>query len=273
MGVKTVAEIGINHNGDINIAKDLIRLSSYYGFDYVKIQKRTPDICVPEDQKHKRKETPWGEMSYIDYKHQLEFSEDQIKELVEYSSRYGLEFFASVWDRPSVDLMSRYTRIGKIPSALIVDLELCAYAKMQFETLIISTGMSTEQQIRECVIACNPDVIMHSNSTYPTPVSELNMRYISWLKQTYPDKAIGYSGHEKGIFPTLGSVALGVQWIERHVTMDKKMWGSDQKSSLDTSEMHDLIQGIREIEQSLQQEPGPRQITLSEKEKMRTLRK
>lgn len=178
---KIIAEMGINHNGDLNIAKKIIDLCAEHNCDYIKIQKRNPDICVPEHQKQKMRETPWGKISYIDYKHKIEFDENEIKELVEYSNNKNITFFASVWDKDSVDMMSKYTNIGKIASASITDNDLCKYAREKFKYLIISTGMSTEDEIDECVKCCDPDVIMHTNSTYPCPPELLNMRYIEHL--------------------------------------------------------------------------------------------
>ena len=256
--MNTIAEIGINHNGDIEICKNLIYCAKISGFKYVKIQKRNPDVCVPEHQKNKIRDTPWGEMTYLDYKKKIEFDEKQIQELVKYSNEIDIIFFSSVWDKDSVDLMAKYTKIGKIPSALITDLDLCSYARKNFDKLIISTGMSTEKEIETCINTCNPDIIMHSNSTYPCPVEDLNMKYITWLKEKYPKKEIGYSGHESGIVTTLISVPLGATWIERHVTMDKTMWGSDQKASLDIQEMFELIQNIKIIEASCKYEPQER---------------
>ena len=155
---KLIAEIGINHNGSIKLAKKLIYIAKLSGFDYAKIQKRNPDVCVPEHQKNKKKNTPWGEMTYLEYKKKIEFNEEEIKELVNYSNEIGIGFFASVWDKDSVDLMAKYCNIGKIPSALITDLELCKYARQKFKYLIISTGMSTEEEIVKCIEICVPNV-------------------------------------------------------------------------------------------------------------------
>ena len=188
--IKIIGEIGINHNGSIELCKKLIDLCKLSGCNYAKIQKREPDLCVPENQKTKLRETPWGTMTYLDYK-KIEFNEDEIKELIEYSKNIGIEFFASVWDKTSVDIMCKYTKISKIPSALITDLELCAYAREKFEKLIISTGMSTEEEVVECIKVCNPDIIMRTNSTYPCPVEELNLNYINWLKEKIQIKKLG----------------------------------------------------------------------------------
>ena len=271
--VKFIAEIGINHNGSLDMCKKMIMLSKIAGADYVKIQKRNPDICVPESQKNKEKSTPWGNMTYLEYKYKIEFNEDQIKELCNYSKSLGIDFFASVWDKDSVDIMSKYTKISKIGSALINDLELCKYARNKFDFLIISTGMSTEEEIDKCVEACDPDVIMHTNSTYPCKSEDLNLRYIEWLKNKYPTKQIGYSGHEYGLVTTYATIPLGAVWIERHITLDKDMWGSDQSSSVNPDGLIKLIKGIKEIEKAIQYEPGPRKQFEGEKFKKSTLRK
>jgi len=271
--VNVIAEIGINHNGSIEDCKKMIMLSRVAGVDYVKIQKRNPDICVPEHQKVKRKDTPWGEMSYLEYKWKIEFNEEQIKELCDFSNSIGIKFFASVWDLDSVYLMSRYSRIGKIGSASINDLELCRAARKAFDTLIVSTGMSTEEEIDMCIEACNPDIIMHTNSTYPCPIEDLNLRYIEWLKKKYPNKEIGYSGHEYRLCTTIATVVLGAKWIERHITLDRHMWGSDQKSSIEPHGLFSLVQDIRAVEKAIQYEPQPRLQFTGENLKKESLRK
>ena len=270
--VKIISEIGINHNGSMDLCKQLIMLSKVAGADYAKIQKRNPDVCVPEHQKSKRRMTPWGEMSYLEYKHRMEFSEEQIKELCEYSRNIGIEFFASVWDLDSVKVMAKYTRIAKIGSALITDLELCRAAREAFDTLIISTGMSTEEEVLACIDACNPDVVMHTNSTYPCPTEDLNLRYIEWLQQHHPNREIGYSGHEYGLVTSYAAVAMGATWVERHVTLDRNMWGSDQSSSIEPSGLIKLVKGIRDIEQATKYEPGPRRQFEGENAKRTSLR-
>jgi len=247
---KVIAEIGINHNGSVDIATKLIDVASIAGCDYVKFQKRTPDLCVPDDQKNKLRQTPWGEIKYIDYKKRIEFEEKEFDQIFSYAKEKGVECFASVWDLPSVDFMKKYGNISKIPSALITDLDLCRYARNNFETLIISTGMSTEEEIEKCVAACNPDVIMHTNSTYPSPVSELNLNYIKWLQDKYPAE-IGYSGHEYGLVTTFAAVAMGCTWVERHLTLDRTMWGSDQVASVEPQGFMKLTKGIRDIDSAM----------------------
>jgi N-acetylneuraminate synthase len=270
---KIIAEIGINHNGSVDTCKKLINVASVAGCDYVKIQKRTPDLCVPENQKNKIRSTPWGDMTYLEYKKRIEFNEEQIQELLSYSNEQNINFFASVWDIPSSELMAKYTKITKIPSALITDLDLCKHARENFETLIISTGMSTEKEIEECIKTCDPDVVMHTNSTYPAPVEELNLNYIKWLQCKYLDRKIGYSGHEYGLVSTFASVALGVEWVERHITLNHHMWGSDHLSSLEPSGLFKLVKGIRDIEKSFSIPTGPRVLTEGEKPKRESLRK
>ena len=270
---KIIAEIGINHNGSVDACKKLINVASVAGCDYSKIQKRTPDLCVPENQKSKIRSTPWGDMTYLEYKKRIGFNEEQIQELLSYSNEQNINFFASVWYIPSSELMAKYTKITKIPSALITDLDLCKHARENFETLIISTGMSTEKEIEACVIACDPDVIMHTNSTYPAPVKELNLNYIKWLQFKYLDRKIGYSGHEYGLVSTFASVALGVEWVERHITLNHNMWGSDHLSSLEPSGLFKLVKGIRDIEESFSIPTGPRVLTEGEKPKRESLRK
>lgn len=271
--VNIISEIGINHNGSIEICKKLIMLSKLAGSDYVKIQKRNPEVCVPDEQKKILRQTPWGEMTYLDYKKKLEFNEEQIKELVQYSKDNDIIFFASVWDIDSAKLMSKYSNIGKIGSACITNLELCKKARELFDILIISTGMSTEEEIEKCVEVCDPDIIMHTNSTYPCPIEDLNLNYIHWLKNKYQDKEIGYSGHEYGLVTSFASVAMGATWVERHITLDRNMWGSDQESSIEPTGLFKLIKGIRDIEKATKYPQGERILFDKENIKKKSLRK
>jgi N-acetylneuraminate synthase len=275
--VKVIAEIGINHNGDIEIAKQLIMVAKAAGCDYVKFQKRNPDVCVPEDQKSKMRQTPWGEITYLEYKWKTEFGEKEYDEIDRFCKQLNIGWFASVWDMDSVDFMMRYkTDLGvvmKIPSALITDINLCQYARQKSDYLMISTGMSDECQIDDCVLSCQPDVIMHTNSTYPCPVEELNLNYISWLKRKWVDKEIGYSGHEYGLVTTFATIPMGVTWIERHITLDRTMWGSDHSASIEPSGLFKLVKGIRDIEASLSIPIKARELFGGELAKMKTLRK
>lgn len=277
MRTKIIAEIGINHNGDIEIAKQLILVAKAAGCDYVKFQKRNPDICVPEEQKSLMRKTPWGEITYLEYKWKTEFGEKEYDEIDRFCKEIGINWFASVWDKTSVDFMTKYkTDLGivmKIPSALITDLELCEYAREKSDYLMISTGMSTEDEVRGCINACDPDVIMHTNSTYPCPVEELNLNYIHWLKNWYNEKEIGYSGHEYGLVTTFTTIPMGVTWVERHITLDRGMWGSDHSASIEPSGLFKLVKGIRDIENALSTPIGPRELFGGELSKMKSLRK
>ena len=269
--IKIIAEIGINHNGSVEMSKRLIDAAVVAGCDYAKFQKRTPDICVPDHQKNNLRETPWGKIKYIDYKKKIEFEKEEYDEIFDYVKDKPIEVFASVWDKPSVDFMKQYGGPMKIGSALINDIELCKYARDNTDLLIISTGMSTEIEIEKCIKACNPDVIMHTNSTYPSPIEELNLSYIGWLRKKW-NIAVGYSGHEWGLVTTFAAATLGATWIERHITLDRTMWGSDQMSSVEPHGLIKLVKGIRDIERAMGT-GGPRTCLGSEKEKRKSLRK
>lgn len=274
MATKIIAEIGINHNGCIDTAKRLMMVASAAGCDYAKFQKRNPDVCVPEDQKSKIRSTPWGDMTYLEYKHRIEFNRGQMLDLIQFGRSIGIGVFASVWDVGSAELMSDLDRgVAKIPSALITDLDLCRRARELFDLLIISTGMSTEEEIDRCVAACNPDVIMHTNSTYPCPVDQLNLNYLLHLRSKHPDRQIGYSGHEYGLVTTFATVPMGASWIERHITLDRQMWGSDHASSVEPAGLMKLVRGIRDIEYAMGVLPGDRTVTAGELDKMKSLRK
>ena len=270
--VKIIAEIGINHNGSLEIAKKLIDVAKVSGCDYVKFQKRTPDICVPEEQKSKLRKTPWGEMTYIDYKHKIEFEKEEYDAINDYCAQVNIKWFASVWDKPSVDFMKQYTNIGKIPSALITDHELMTYARENFNTLLISTGMSTEDEISKAIKIGNPDVVFHTNSSYPSKIDELNLNYIPYLKQKHcKNREVGYSGHEFGLTTTFATIPMGAKWIERHITLDRTMWGSDQMSSVEPHGLIKLVKGIKDIELALG-DTGPRKLLGTELQKRKSLR-
>ena len=269
--IKIIAEIGINHNGSLESAKKLVDVACVAGCNYVKFQKREPEICVPQAQRNKMRDTPWGPMTYIDYKNKIEFGKKEYDEIFSYCKKKEIECFASVWDEVSIDFMKNYTDTTKIPSALITNKNLCRTAREKNNFLIISTGMSTEQEIDRCISYCDPDVIMHTNSSYPSKIEELNLNYILWLQDKYPNKDIGYSGHEFGLVTTHATVPMGVTWIERHITLDRTMWGSDQMASIEPHGLIKLVKGVRNIEKSLG-DGGPRVILESEMKKIESLR-
>ena len=258
--IQIIAEIGINHNGDIEIAKKLIDIAAESGCDLVKFQKRNPDVCVPESKKNQLRNTPWGNITYLEYKKRIEFSKQQYEILFDYARLKNLIPFASVFDTDSVDIIHKLTNILKIGSANTKDAELCKYARSKSQTLMISTGISREEDIEKYNKEYNPDIIFHTTSVYPCPKELLNLRYIEWLKNKYKDKIIGYSGHESSIYPTIIAASLGVKYIERHITLDQNMWGSDHKSSLNPDQLKILCSEIRNMEIYLQQTVTARTI-------------
>jgi N-acetylneuraminate synthase len=285
MKTKIIGEIGINFAyGDdkskfLENTKKLIDVASVAGCDYVKFQKRTPELCVPEEQKTKAKRVPWRneEITYLEYKDDSEFGKVEYDEIDRYCKEKGIKWFASVWDKKSVDFMKQYKVDGqiimKIPSALISDLELCSYARQNCDLLIISTGMSTEDEIKSCVDSCNPDVIMHTNSSYPSKVDELNLEYINWLKDNYKrdGREFGYSGHEFGLVTTMATITMGSTWVERHITLERTLWGSDQMASVEPGGLMKLVKGIRDIESAMGGY-GKREVIGSELDKRKSLR-
>lgn len=272
MSTKIIAEIGINHNGDIGIIKKLIDIADAAGCDYVKFQKRNPDSSVPNNQKNKRKNTPWGEMTYLDYKKKIELGKAEYDKINDYCSyTKNIKWFASVWDLESAEFMKQYTNIVKIPSAHLTNTKLGKYCRENFDTLILSTGMSTEEEIGDAVLEYKPDVIMHTNSCYPTKIEELNLRYIEWLRDLYPSKKIGFSSHDYGIISSIMAIALGATWIENHITLSHDMWGSDQQSSKEPVGLFKLVKNIRDMEKALGKY-GERKLFDSELEKKKSLR-
>ena len=271
MSVYIIAEIGINHNGSIDIAKKLIDVAVVAGCDAVKFQKRTPELCVPDEQKNVMKDTPWGRMTYLDYKYKLEFGEAEYDEINSYCLSKGIEWFVSAWDVDSLDFAIKYSDTVKIPSAHLDNDHLLELSRKKFKRLLLSTGMSSEAQIEHAVKVGRPDVLFHTNSTYPTPVNELNLLYISWLKNKYENTIIGYSGHEFGLVPTFSAVTLGATYVERHITLDRTMWGSDQMASVEPGGLLKLVKGIRDLEFALKGD-SQREITVGELSKLKSLR-
>lgn len=249
-----IAEIGINHNGSLDIAKKLIDEAVEAGCSAVKFQKRTPELCVPRDQWNIERDTPWGRMTYMDYRHKVEFSFVEFVEINRYCRARGIDWFASCWDELSVDFIEQFDPpLYKAASASLTDHALLARMKATGKPLIISTGMSTLDEIITAVDAIGTDnlLIAHSTSSYPCPLEELNLRMIHTLRERFPDVPVGYSGHETGLATTVAAVALGACFVERHFTLDRAMWGSDQAASVEPTGMHRLVKDIRAVEDAL----------------------
>jgi N-acetylneuraminate synthase len=249
-----IAEAGINHNGDLDIAKKIIDAAAHAGADAVKFQKRTPEICTPPEQQKQMRETPWGYITYLDYRYKVEFSEEQYREIDRHCKEKGIDWMVSVWDEPSVDFMEKFdTPAYKLPSASLTDHKLLKHVRKTGKPVIISTGMSTMKEIHKGVSAVGLEnlVIMHSTSAYPCPPEELNLRMIETLRREFPDTPVGYSGHEVGLVPSAIAVALGATSVERHITLDRAMWGSDQAASVEPGGFEKLVKYIRVTEASL----------------------
>jgi N-acetylneuraminate synthase len=252
--VFVVAEIGINHNGSLDVAKKLVDGAVLSGADAVKFQKRTPELCVPKEQWRLERDTPWGRMSYIDYRRKVEFGEREYAAIDRHCRERGILWFASCWDEEAVDFMERFDPpCYKAASASLTDHALLRKKKATGRPLILSTGMSTIEEIRDGIEAAGRQdlLIAHSTSTYPCPVEQLNLRMIHTLKAAYPECPIGYSGHETGLAPTWAAVTLGATFVERHITLDRAMWGSDQAASVEIGGLMRLVSNIRDIERSL----------------------
>lgn len=249
-----IAEIGINHNGSIELAKKMIDEAASAGCDAVKFQKRTPELCTPADQWHIERDTPWGRMTYINYRKLIEFGYDEYAAIDKHCKEKGIDWFVSCWDEESVDFIEQFNpKLHKLASASLTDLPLIKKVKSTGKPYILSTGMSTMEEIKLAVSEVGTDnlLIAHSTSTYPCPPKELNLRMIHTLGDMYPDTPIGYSGHETGLATTLAAVVMGATFIERHFTLDRAMWGSDQAASVEPQGMHKLIKDIRDVETAL----------------------
>ena len=252
--VYVIAEIGLNHNGDLDIAKKLVDVAVEAGAQAVKFQKRTPEISTPEHMKSMPRETPWGTMTYLEYRYRVEFGETEYKELISYSAASGLDCFASPWDVPSVEFLESVgVPAHKVASASVTDIELLRALAETGKPVILSTGMSTLEQIDAAVDALGTErlILLHATSTYPLPPEEANLRMIPSLAERYPGVPVGYSGHEPGLQISLAAVALGACVVERHITLDRTMWGSDHAASLEPGGLSKLVRDIRILEQAL----------------------
>lgn len=249
-----IAEIGINHNGDIKNALKLIESSKLAGCDAVKFQKRTPKIATPKSSWNIMRDTPWGKIKYIDYKEKIEFGKKEYDIINKFCKKIDIMWTASCWDVPSVEFLEQYkVKFHKVPSACITDIELLKKLKKTKKPIIISTGMSTEDQIDKAVkVLSQKDLsILHCNSSYPAQNHQLNLKYIEKLKTKYKKSIIGYSGHEMNLSSSVAAVVLGAKIIERHITLDKSMWGTDQRASIEPIGFARLIRDVRNVESSL----------------------
>ena len=275
MNTYIIAEIGINHNGDLEIAKKLIDIAAFSGCNAVKFQKRNPDVCVPEHQKNKIKQTPWGDMSYIDYKHRVEFNEDEFDEIEVYSKDKNIDWSASIWDLDSLEFLAKYDLPWiKIPSAHLTNDELMYAACKTGKKIIVSTGMSTVEEVDHAFHILNYNAsdfaLLHCNSSYPAPLEDLNLSCIQTLKTRYDGCEVGYSGHEFRLGTSVAAVYLGASIIERHITLDRTMWGTDQLCSIEPQGLIKLVKGIRELETSYGS--GAKRVTKAELEMKKKLR-
>jgi N-acetylneuraminate synthase len=278
MNTYIIAEIGINHNGSLEVAKKLIDIASVAGCDSVKFQKRNPDICVPEDQKGIMRSTPWGEMTYLEYKHRIEFGEEEYDQIDLYCKHRDIKWSASAWDLDSLKFLRNFDiPYIKIPSALLTNDELLLESKeLDDESkpakIILSTGMSTIEEIDHAVsiLRGSDYALLHCNSSYPAPNEDLNLNCIKSLKERY-NCEVGYSGHEFGLTTTIASICMGATIVERHITLDRTMWGTDQMCSVEPHGLIKLVKGIRELELALGD--GNKIVTEKEQEIKNKLRK
>jgi N-acetylneuraminate synthase len=247
-----IAEIGINHNGNLDIAKRLISVAVAAGCDAVKFQKRTIDVVYSADELARPRESPFGDTNG-DLKEALEFDADDYEEIAAYCKAVNIPWFVSCWDEDSVDIIAKFdVPCFKIASASLTDDHLLRHTRSKGKPIILSTGMSTYEEIDHAidVLGKKDLVVMHSCSTYPAYYEELNLRAIPTMKERY-GVPIGYSGHETGIASSVAAAVLGACSVERHVTLDRSMWGSDQAASLEPNGITRLIRDIRLVEQSM----------------------
>jgi YrbI family 3-deoxy-D-manno-octulosonate 8-phosphate phosphatase len=272
--VYVIAEIGINHNGSMEMAKKLIDGAVAAGCDCVKFQKRTPEVCVPPEQQQLERDTPWGRMTYLEYRRRIEFNFAQYAEIDRYCQERGIAWTASCWDDASVEFLAAFEPpFLKAASASLTDHALLKKMHDTGIPLMLSSGMSTQAEIDSAMALFGPDRILlaHSTSAYPCPPRELNLQMIDTLAARYPGVPIGYSGHEVGLATTYAAVALGASFVERHITLDRSLWGSDQAASVEIVGLMRLVRDIRAIEESLGD--GVKRVYASEQSARQRLRR
>ena len=270
-----IAEIGINHNGDLEIAKKLIKHAKECGCDIVKFQKRNPNICIPENQKNAMKyDTPWGDISYLEYRNKIEFGEGEYNEIDRYCKFVKIDWAVSSWDLDSQHFLQKYNlKYNKVCSPMLTNIDLLEEIAKEKKYTFVSTGMSTFEEIDRAVEIFKrrncPFELMHCNSSYPMNPVEANLKCIHTLMERY-NCNVGYSGHEAGLQVTLAAVALGATSIERHITLDRTMYGSDQAASLGPHGLRSLVRDCRIIEVALGD--GVKRVFDSELKKRKQLR-
>jgi len=266
------AEIGINHNGDINIAKKLIDMAISAGCDAVKFQKRTIELVYTKEELIRPRENPFGPTNG-DLKRGLEFDEKEYEEIDRYCKGKGIMWYASPWDVKSVDFLEKFdVPCYKIASPCLTDDELLKYIKSKGKPIILSTGMSTVEEIKHAVNVLGEQdlILLQCTATYPSKGEELNLKVIPWLKENF-NCPIGYSGHEVGVYSSIGAVVLGACMVERHITLDRAMWGSDQAASLEPNGLNRMVRDIRLV--PIWFGDGKKRVFESEKPILQKLRK
>lgn len=269
-----VAEIGINHNGSLQLAKKLIINAKNAGFDAVKFQKRNPDICVPEHKKNEIKETCWGKITYLNYKKKIEFGKKEFDSIDKFCKKINIIWFASPWDVESNNFLKQYKlKYQKVASSMLTNFELIEEMSKENKIFLISTGMSDYKTIDKVVKIFKRKkrnfFLLHCVSNYPCKIEDLNLSLIKKLKERYKCK-VGYSGHETSVSPSLAAAVLGARVIERHITLDRSMWGTDQSASLEFNGMSQLVSLVRKYEKSYGN--GIKKITKMEKNKLRSMK-
>lgn len=273
MSTFIVAEIGINHNGDLNLAKRLIDAAVVAGCDAVKFQKRTIDKVYTKEYLDSPRQSPWGDTQRAQ-KEGLEFGKKEYDEIDKYCHEKGIEWYASAWDIDSQKFLQQYKcNYNKVASAMLTYDELLTEIAKEGKYTFIATGMSTLEEVKHAVSIFEnyncPYELMHCNSTYPMPSKDANLKLIRVLSDIYKCK-VGYSGHEEGTLVSTCAVAAGATSIERHITLDKNMYGSDQKASIEPYELCKLVKDIRETESIMG--TGEKILTAAEEEVKKKLR-
>ncbi len=270
-----IAEIGINHNGDINIAKQLIDWAVLSDADAVKFQKRTVEKVYTKEELDRYRESPWGTTNR-EQKMGLEFGKEEYDEIDRYCKEKGIEWFASAWDVDSQDFLAQYNlKYNKIASAMLTKMDLLEKVAKEKKYTFLSTGMSTMEEIDAAVNVFKkydcPIELVHCNSTYPMKNEDANLEMINTLKKQHPGVKVGYSGHETGRIVSFAAAVMGASSIERHITLDRAMYGSDQAASLEVSDFHKLVRDIRSIPMFMGS--GEKILSAAELETKRKLRK